>query len=76
MNETVTMTLDAELLGRARELAGRQGVSLDALVGRCLEQAVAKPSSASAVRELIELFETSGGYSGGRRIGRDEAYTD
>lgn len=76
MRKNVTISADEELLRRAREVARRQGKSLNAMIRAYLEILVANQERGSAAAELVELFRTTGGDSGGRRIRRDEAYED
>ena len=72
----LTISLDDDLLRKARALARRRGVSLQALIREHLRALVGEVPGEDAARELLDLMEREGGHSGGRRIGRDEAYED
>jgi hypothetical protein len=70
----ITISVDDQLLERARKLASARGTSVQELFRAYLEALVGRRSSESVARELIELMQTRGGHSGGRRIERSEAY--
>lgn len=72
----LTITIDDELLRRARELAGRRGISLQELLRDYLRTLVGERSGAQVASELAALMRDHGGRSGGRRISREEAYED
>lgn len=72
----LTIAVDDELLERARELARRQGTSLQDLLRNYLRSLVGDVPAEVVAAELLELMELHGGHSGGRRIGREEAYED
>ncbi len=72
----LTISLDDDLLRRARSHAKRRGLSLQALIREHLRALVGALSGEDAARELLDLMEREGGHSGGRRIGRDEAYEE
>jgi len=72
----LTIALDGDLLRRARALASRRGISLQALIRDHLRALVGVVPGEDAARELLDLMEREGGHSGGRRIGRDEAYEE
>ena len=72
----VTISVDDELLERARELARRRGISLQELIREQLRILAGQRSGAEVAEELLGLMEAEGGHSGGRRIRRDEIYED
>ncbi len=72
----LTISIDDSLLEKARKLAARRGTSVQELLRAQLETLVGHESGESVADELLELMETQGGHSGGRRIRRDEAYED
>jgi hypothetical protein len=70
----VTLALDDELVARAREIAAKQGTTLNDMMRGFLES-VAGPRPASVrTAELQRLWDEAPGRSGGRKITRDEAY--
>jgi hypothetical protein len=70
----VTISVDDDLLERARAHANRRGVSLQELLREHLRSLVGDRSPESVAAELLDLMERAGGRSGGRRIERGEAY--
>jgi hypothetical protein len=70
----ITISLDDQLLERARKLAARRGTSVQELFRSYLEGLVGQQSGEAAASELLELMNQRGGRSGGRRIQREEAY--
>ena len=72
----LTISVDDELLRRAREMAARRGLSLQELLREHLRALVAERPAQDVADELLDLMENHGGRSGGRRIFRAEAYED
>lgn len=70
----VTISIDDELLERARRLARQRGTSLQELIRDQLRLLAGKRSGAAAGRELLELMEKHPGHSGGRKVHREDAY--
>ena len=70
----VTLSVDEELVRRAREVARRQGRSLNDLVRGFLATLAAGRSNADPVEELFNLMDKAGGRLGGRRWTREEAH--
>jgi hypothetical protein len=70
----ITLALEDELVARAREVAKRQGTTLNDLVRRHLESIAGRTTGAAIAEELRRLWAEHPGHSGGRRISRDEAY--
>lgn len=70
----VTISIDDELLERARRLARQRGTSLQELIRDQLRLLAGERSGAEAGRELLDLMEKHGGHSGGRKVRREDAY--
>lgn len=70
----VTISIDDDVLRRARELARKQGKSLQQLLREHLESLVGGPPSESLADELFRIMDQSPGRSGGRRFRREDAY--
>lgn len=76
MAKNLTISVDEDLLRRARRLAQKQGTSVNALLRKHLEALVGEQPGDLVADELLMLMHTHGGRSGGRKIGRDELYED
>jgi hypothetical protein len=74
MATNITVSIDEQLAIRAREVARRQGASLNALIRRYLETLAGDVPGEAVAGELLDLMLQHGGHSGGRRILRKEAY--
>jgi hypothetical protein len=74
--QNLTISVDEELLQRARALARKQGTSLNALLRGYLETLVGQQPGEVVADELLMLMHEHGGRSGGRKINRDELYED
>ncbi len=70
----LTLSIDAETLKRAREVARRQGKSVNQLIREYLERLTGKEVSQEQVRELFELMEQAKGSLKGRKWNRDEIH--
>ena len=70
----VTITLDAELLERARTLAAARGKSLSQVIRELLAAETANQDPEHCIEILDRLWSTSPGDSGGLRFRRDHAY--
>ena len=70
----LTITVDDGLLERAREMARRQGTSVQEIIREHLANYIGDRPREEIARELVELLKTTGGRSGGRKIHRSEAY--
>jgi predicted transcriptional regulator len=70
----ITISLDDDLLERARELARRRGTSLQALLREQVSALVGERSGTDIAAELMELMESHGGRSHGQPISRADAY--
>ncbi len=76
MGQNLTISVDEDLLRRARALARKQGTSLNALLRGYLETLVGQQPGEAVADELLMLMHEHGGRSGGRKIQRDELYED
>ena len=76
MAKNLTISVDEDLLKRARSLARKQGTSLNALLRGYLEVLVGEQPGEVVADELLILMHEHGGRSGGRKIGRDDLYED
>jgi hypothetical protein len=72
----VTISVDDELLRRARQHARQRGTSLQDLMRGYLRSLVGDLPAESVAEELIGLMRSHGGHSGGRRLSREEAYEE
>jgi plasmid stability protein len=72
----LTLSLDAELLKRARIRALERDTSVNALVRDYLEKLAGQADETDAIRGLVELAQKSesGSGPGGRTWTRDELY--
>lgn len=71
----LTITIDEELLRRARMRALQQGTSVNALLREYLEAFAGADSFATARRRFVEMARRSGsGSKGRRRWTRDELH--
>ncbi len=69
---TLNLSIDEHLAQRAQQVAESQGVSLDQLIRRYLEDLTARPSAEAAVAEFRRL--SGQGNSQGWRFNRDEIH--
>lgn len=73
----ITLSIDDRVVDRARDLARRQGTTLNQLVRDHLQELVGLGPRARALERLEELWNAApAGRSGGRRIAREEAYEE
>lgn len=72
----LTISVEDDLLERARELARRRGISLQELIREQLRLLAGTRRAPEVADDLIELMKSSGGHSGGRRLRREDAYED
>ncbi|WP_052669023.1 DUF6364 family protein [Nitriliruptor alkaliphilus] len=72
----LTLTIDDEVLRRARIRALEQGTSVNALVREHLERYARDERRRAALKEIVELSRLSGASSGaeGRTWTRDDLY--
>jgi hypothetical protein len=69
----VTLALDDELVARAREIAAKQGTTLNELLRRYLESVAGTRSASVRASELQRLWDEAPGHGGGRWT-REDAY--
>jgi len=70
----VTISVEDDLLERARTLARNRGISLQELIREQLRLLAGERTGADAAAELLDLMEARGGHSGGQRPRREDAY--
>ena len=70
----VTLSIDDEVIERARELAKKRGTSLNQMVRDYLTELAADLSPEQLIAELEAHWATSGGNSEGRRWTREEIH--
>jgi EAL domain-containing protein (putative c-di-GMP-specific phosphodiesterase class I) len=70
----ITLSVDDEIVERARQVARRQGVSLNALVREFIEGVAGKRSGEALAKELQRQWKQGSGRSKGRKFTRDDLY--
>ena len=70
----VTLSIDDDLVERARRLAESQGTSLNQMIRRLLVEATSATSREVLLGELERLWSESRGDSGGSTWTREELY--
>ncbi|MFN2441751.1 MAG: DUF6364 family protein [Thermoanaerobaculia bacterium] len=70
----VTLSIDDEVLARARVLAARRGTSVNQLIRDYLQEIAADLSPDEVLAELEDLWTRSAGESGGRGWTREELH--
>jgi hypothetical protein len=70
----LTITVDDDLLAKARERAAQQGTSVQEIIRKHLAEYVGQRSREEVAKELVERLRNTTGRSGGRKIHREEAY--
>ncbi len=70
----LTISVDDELLAKARERAAQQGTSVQEIIRKHLAEFVGQRSREEVAKELVERLRNTPGRSGGRKIHREEAY--
>jgi hypothetical protein len=70
----VTIALNDELVARVREVAQRQGTTLNEIVRRQLELVAGRAPGDALAAELQALWAATSGRSGGRKFRRADAY--
>lgn len=71
----ITLSADDQLIRAAREIARRQGTSLNEMVRRYLRTVVGRGAGQSTADDLLQLMNQHGGRSG-ERFSRADAYED
>lgn len=70
----MTIALSDDLVARVREVAQRQGTTLNELVRRQFELVAGRPTGETLADEMRKLWAQSAGRSVGERIRRSDAY--
>ncbi len=70
----LTISIDDDLLRKAREHARRRGLSLQEMLRSYLKSLVGEASPEAVAAELLDLMRRTPGKSEGRKIRRGEAY--
>ena len=70
----VTLSIDDEVVARARELAARRGTSVNQLIRDYLEELASDMTAEEILGELEDLWRTSSGDSAGRGWTREEIH--
>lgn len=70
----VTLSVDGELLKQAREVARKQGTSLNDMIRSYLQTVVGARSGDALVEELDQLWNDHPAHSGGEPFNRSDAY--
>ena len=70
----VTLSIDEEVVRRARELAAQRGTSLNGMIRELLEEATSATSRENMLAELEGLWINSGGHSDGSSWTREDLY--
>jgi hypothetical protein len=76
MSTNLTLSVDETTVEKAREVARRQGTSLNALIREYIEQLAGKRTGADVAKRLEELWAEGRGNSGGHRFDREELYEE
>jgi hypothetical protein len=70
----LTLSIDKQLLDRARATAGAMGLSLNEMIRRYLENVAGQADRVGTFLELQDLCKTRGGHSAGRTWVREELH--
>lgn len=70
----ITLSVEDELLKQAREVARKQGTSLNDMIRSYLQTVVGARSGNALVEELDRLWDEHPGHSGGAPFDRADAY--
>ena len=76
MSANLTLAVDEQIVERAREVARRQGTSLNALIRAYLERLAGQKSGAEIRSELEQLWKAGSGHSGGKKVRREDIYRE
>lgn len=72
----VTLSIDANLVERAREIARQQGKSLNALIREYLQSLTGTSRGSNLAGQFERLWAERAGHSGGWRFDREELYDE
>ena len=70
----LTVSVDDDLLAKARERAVQQGTSVQDVIRKHLAEYVGQRSREEVAKEMVELLRSTGGRSGGKKFRREDAY--
>ncbi len=70
----LTISIEPGIVERARQVAERQGKSLNGLIRGFLESVAGEANSKDLAAELRRLWREHPGHSGGRKFRREDAY--
>jgi replicative DNA helicase len=70
----VTLSIDEEILERARKLASQRGTSVNQMIRDYLESLTSETSREDVIAELRQSWATSAGNSEGQRWTREEIH--
>lgn len=70
----LTLSVDDQVVERARDVARQQGTSLNALVRQYIESLAGQRTGAEVARELKRLWTTHSGPSDGKKLCREDAH--
>jgi hypothetical protein len=70
----LTISIEERVVEQAREVARRQGVSLNALVREFIEGLAGQRTGEELSRQLVALWSAQVGDSGGVKLSREDAY--
>ncbi len=73
-NVNLTLSADARLVKKAREVARRRGTSLNDLIRAHLRSLVGEPSREALAGELMRLLREQPGDSSARKFDRNALY--
>lgn len=72
----LTLSVDEELVEKAREVARQQGTSLNALIRQYLERIAGRSTGDEVADELKRQWAASTGGGEGWKFNREELYAD
>ena len=72
----ITLSVDQDVVARARSVAEQQGTSLNALIRSYLETLAGRRALQQLASALEAIWQEEPGRSGGRRLRREDAYED
>ena len=72
----VTLSINDDVVERAREVARQQGMSLNSLIRRYLESVAGVSRGEELATQFDELWSERSGRSGGWRFNREDLYED
>lgn len=74
MNVNLTLSADKKILERARQVAQRQGTSLNQMIRNYLKSLSMQITEQDSAAELYSLMDEGAGNLNGQRWSRDEIY--